>query len=81
MVLNHIKQFNAARAIWDFVDSIYLHVTPMKRVSLEVELRCLDLATFTSIREHINKMQNYHQDILHAGKEISSEDIAITLLG
>ena len=31
--------------------------------------------------KYINKMQNYHQNILHAGKEISSEDMAITLLG
>ena len=52
----------------------------MKRISLEVQLRRLDPATSSSIREHINKMQSMHQDILHAGKDISFEDMAITLL-
>ena len=52
----------------------------MKRISLEVHLRHLDPPTSPSIHEHTNKMQNFQQDILHVGKEISSEDMAIKLL-
>lgn len=59
---------------------LLLEGTPMKRISLEVQLGRLDPALSASIRDHINKMQNFQQDILHASKEISVEDMAITLL-
>ena len=72
IVLNHIKQIMRVRAIWDFLNAMYLCVTPMKR-SLKVQLCCLDPALLTSICEHINKMRNFQQDMLHVGKEILSK--------
>ena len=52
----------------------------MKRVSLEVQMRMLDPSKSPSMREHINKIQGLQQEVLSMGKEISSEDMAITLL-
>ena len=52
----------------------------MKRVSLELQLRQLDPKTSSSMQEHINTTHALEQEILQAGKAISSEDMAITLL-
>ena len=35
-VLEHIKHFTSARAIWTHLASLFARVSPMKRVSLEV---------------------------------------------
>ena len=61
---NHIKQIAFVHAIWEFLDAMYLRITP--RITLEVQLCRLDPTTSMSIHEHINKMQNLQQDILHA---------------
>ena len=79
-VLEHIKHFTSARAIWTHLASLFARVSPMKRVSLEVQMRTLDPSKSSSMREHINKLQSLQQEVLSMGKQISSEDMAITLL-
>ena len=69
-----------ARAIWTNLASLFARVSPMKRVSLEVQMRTLDPSKSPSMWEHINKLQSLQQEVLSMGKEISSEDMAITLL-
>ena len=79
-ILGHIKHMTDAKAIWTHLASLYARVSPMKRVSLEVQMRMLDPSKSPSMREHINKLQELQQEVLSMGKEISSEDMAITLL-
>lgn len=79
-VLGHIKHMTNAKAIWTHLASLFARVSPMKRVSLEVQMRTLDPSKSPSMREHINKLQSLQQEVLSMGKEISSEDMAITLL-
>ena len=52
----------------------------MKRAGLEVTMRQLDPNKCASMKEYIDKLQIMHQKIMHAGKQISSEDMAILLL-
>ena len=55
-------------------------ITPMKRVSWEVQLRLLDPAKSSSMREHISKMELLRDRIVQAGGKHSEEDMAVTLL-
>lgn len=43
-------------------------------------MRTLEPSKSVSMRDHISKLQDLHQEVLEAGKQISSEDMAITLL-
>ena len=43
-------------------------------------MRQLDPSKCASMKEFIDKVQVLHQEIMHAGKQISSEDMAILLL-
>ena len=79
-ILSHIKHMRDAKAIWTHLASLYERVSPMKRVSLEVQMRMLDPSKSSSMREHINKLQGLQQEVLSMGKKISSEDMAITLM-
>ena len=79
-ILSHIKHMTDAKAIWTHLASLYERVSPMKRVSLEVQMRMLDPSKSSSMQEHINKLQGLQQEVLSMGKKISSEDMAITLL-
>ena len=79
-ILSHIKHMTDAKVIWTHLASLYERVSPMKRVSLEVQMRMLDPSKSSSMWEHINKLQGLQQEVLSMGKKISSEDMAITLL-
>ena len=79
-VLEHIKHMTNALAIWTHLASLVARVSPMKWVSLEVQMRTLDPSKSPTMREHINKLQSLQQEVLSMGKQISSEDMAITLL-
>lgn len=48
----------------------------MKQVTLEIHLPTLDPSTSSAMQE----MQVFQHDIMEAGKDITSEDMAITLL-
>ena len=52
----------------------------MKRAGLEVSMRQLEPSKFASMKEFIDKVQIMQQEIMHAGKKIASEDLAILLL-
>ena len=52
----------------------------MKRVGLEVSMQQLELSKCASMKEFIDKVQIMHQEIMHAGKNISFKDMAILLL-
>ena len=52
----------------------------MKRARLEVSMRQLEPSKFASMKEFIDKVQIMQQEIMHAGKNIASEDLAILLL-
>ena len=52
----------------------------MKRAGLEVSMRQLDPSKCASLKEYIDKVQIMQQEIMHVGKKISSEDMAILLL-
>ena len=69
-----------AKAILVHLASLYERQSPMKRVSLEVQMTMLDASKSPSIREHINKLRSLQQEVLSMGKKISSEEMAITLL-
>ncbi|MCO5560564.1 hypothetical protein L7F22_014179 [Adiantum nelumboides] len=79
-VIEHIKHMQGAREILLRLEGMYHRMTPMKRVSIEVSMRNLKPANGSSITEHINTLQSMQQEVLAAGKIISSEDMAITLL-
>lgn len=79
-VIGHIKHMTVARKIWIHLDQMYNRMTPMKRAALEVQMRTLDSGKSASMRDHIDKLQALQQEILQAGKVISSEDMAIVLL-
>ncbi len=55
-------------------------MTPMKRVSIEVQMRTLKPSQSASMHDHVNKLQAMRQEIGAAGKKISSEDMAIILM-
>ena len=79
-VLAHIRHLTSARQIWLFLNQMYNRMTPMKRAGLEVNMRQLDPSKCTSMKDYIDKLQIMQQEIMHAGKNISSEDMAILLL-
>ena len=66
--------------IWTHLASLYERVSPMKCVSLEVQMQMLDPSKSSSMRDHINKLHGLQQEVLSMGKKISLEDMAITLL-
>lgn len=55
-VLSHIKHMKDAKAIWVHLASLYDRQSPMKRVSLEVQMRVLKVSQSLSMRVHINKL-------------------------
>ena len=69
-----------ARQIWLHLEQMYNQMTPMKRAALEISMRQLDPAKCSSIKDYMDKLQMMHQEIMHAGKTISSVDMAILLL-
>ena len=80
LVIAHIKHLTEARQIWLHLEQLYDRKTPMKRASLEIQMRSLDPAKSKTLRDHINKLQALQQKIQQARKLISSEDMAIVLL-
>ena len=52
----------------------------MKWAGLEVSRRQLEPSKFASMKEFIDKVQIMQQEIMHAGKKITFEDLAILLL-
>lgn len=56
-VINHVKHMTLARGIWEHLASLYHRVSPMKRISLEVQMRVMNPAKSSTMREHINKLQ------------------------
>ena len=52
----------------------------MKWVGLEVSMQKIEPSECASMKEFIDKVQIMHQEIMHAGKKILSEDMAILLL-
>lgn len=50
-VLGHIKHMTNAKAIWTHLASLFARVSPMKRVSLEVQMRTLDPSKSPSMRD------------------------------
>ena len=79
-VLSSVLTIQNAKEMWDKLSSSHDRITPMKRVSWEVQLRMLDPAKSSSMREHISKMEVLRDRIVQAGGKQSEEDMAITLL-
>ena len=71
-ILGHIKHMTDAKAIWTNLASLYERVSPMKGVSLAVQMWMLDPSKSSSMWEHINKLQGLQQEMLSMGKKISS---------
>ena len=59
---------------------MYNKMTPMKRAGLEVSMLQLDPSKCASLKEYIDKVQIMQQEIMHAGKKLSSKEMAILLL-
>ena len=79
-VLSHIRHMQGARQIWLHLEQMYNRMTPMKRAALEISMRQLDPAKCSSIKDYIDRLQMMNQEIMHAGKTLSSVDMAIVLL-
>eukprot|EP00250_Pteridium_aquilinum_P026436 c3300_g1_i1 orf=632-838(+) len=47
-------------------------MTPMKRASLEVQMRTLDPEKSASVKDHINKLKSMKWEILQTGKAFHS---------
>lgn len=79
-VLSSVLTIQNAKDMWDKLSVSNDRITPMKRVSWEVQLRLLDPAKSSSMREHISKMELLRDRIVQAGGKHSEEDMAVTLL-
>ena len=56
-VLSSVLNIQNAKEMWDKVSVSNDRITPMKRVSWDVQLRLLDPAKSSSMHEHISKME------------------------
>lgn len=79
-VLAHICHLTGARQIWLHLNQMYNRMRPMKHAGLEVQMRQLDPLKCGTMKDYMDKLQILHQEIMHAGKLISSKDMAILLL-
>ena len=52
----------------------------MKWASLKVSMWQLDPSKCASMKEFIDKVQSMHQEMMHARKKISSQDMALLIL-
>ncbi|MCO5560599.1 hypothetical protein L7F22_014215 [Adiantum nelumboides] len=80
VILSSVLTITNAKDMWDKLAASHDRVTPMKRVSWDVQLRLLDPAQSGSMREHITKMEQLRDRIRQAEGNLTDEDMAITLL-
>ena len=55
-VVGHIKSMTEARKIWLRLGELFNRMTSMKRIAIEAQVRTLNPAKSSSVREHINKL-------------------------
>ena len=80
VILSSVLTIRNAKDMWDKLAASHDRVTPMKRVSWDVQLRLLDPAKSGSMREHITKMEHLRDRIRQAEGHLTDEDMAVTLL-
>ncbi|MCO5592505.1 hypothetical protein L7F22_046508 [Adiantum nelumboides] len=80
VILSSVLTITNAKDMWDKLAASHDRVTPMKRVSWDVQLRLLDPAQSGSMLEHITKMEQLRDRIRQAEGNLTDEDMAITLL-
>ena len=79
-IVSQVLNIKNAKMMWDRLAAKFDRITPMKRVSWEIQLRLLDPAKSNGMKEHISQMEMLRDRINSTGGSLSEEEMVVILL-